>query len=123
MMVLILEKVPESLRGELSRWLLEPKSGVFIGNVSTLVREKIWELVQERLRPSSGAVLAWNSPTEQGFTVLTRGKTSRELVNCDGLQLVRRPHPNPKKARVKLNASLVSFRLRQKKYDIPDVKL
>jgi CRISPR-associated protein Cas2 len=30
---MILEKVPTSLRGELTRWMLEPKSGVFVGNI------------------------------------------------------------------------------------------
>ena len=32
MVVIILEKVSASLRGELSRWLIEPKPGVFIGH-------------------------------------------------------------------------------------------
>ena len=43
MVVIILEKVSASLRGELSRWLIEPKPGVFIGHVSAMVRDKLWE--------------------------------------------------------------------------------
>ena len=42
MVILLLERVSPSLRGELTRWLLEPKAGVFVGNVSALVREKLW---------------------------------------------------------------------------------
>ena len=33
MIVLILERVPVGLRGELTRWLLEAKAGVFVGKV------------------------------------------------------------------------------------------
>ena len=41
MIVMILENVPTSLRGELSRWLLEPRAGVFVGHVSARVRDKL----------------------------------------------------------------------------------
>jgi CRISPR-associated protein Cas2 len=39
MVVLILERVPPGLRGELTRWFLEPQAGVFVGRVSAIVRE------------------------------------------------------------------------------------
>ena len=34
MIIMILENVPTGLRGELSRWLVEPKTGVFVGDFS-----------------------------------------------------------------------------------------
>ena len=34
MTVLILERVPASLRGQLTRWMLEVKAGVFVGNIA-----------------------------------------------------------------------------------------
>ncbi len=40
---MILEKVPVSLRGELTRWLIEPHAGVFVGHVNARVRDKLWE--------------------------------------------------------------------------------
>ena len=43
MLVMILEAVPPSLRGELSRWLTPVCVGVYVGKVSTLVRDKLWE--------------------------------------------------------------------------------
>ena len=43
MVVLVLERVPASLRGELSRWMLEARAGVFIGDVTAMVRDKLWE--------------------------------------------------------------------------------
>ncbi|MCC7000500.1 MAG: type I-E CRISPR-associated endoribonuclease Cas2, partial [Deltaproteobacteria bacterium] len=39
MLVMILEAVPVSLRGELTRWLTPVTSTVFVGSVSAEVRE------------------------------------------------------------------------------------
>lgn len=123
MIVLILEKVPGSLRGELTRWLIEPKTGVFIGNVSTLVREKLWQLVNERLHLRSGAILIWKANTEQGFAIEMRGDTSRKIVDLDGLKLILRHHPNQDTAYKKLNASLTHFRASKRHEHLPDVEI
>ena len=48
MVVMILERVPRSLRGELTRWLVEVDTGVFVGRVSAAVRELLWEKVVEK---------------------------------------------------------------------------
>ena len=53
MVVLILEKVPTGLRGELSRWMLEPKAGVFVGSMSGMVRDRLWEKVCKDSRGGS----------------------------------------------------------------------
>ncbi len=55
MMVLVLERVPPSLRGELTRWLLELRAGVFVGTVSALVRERLWQLACERMGEGAGS--------------------------------------------------------------------
>src|SRR5579862_9608454 len=89
-MVLVLERVSPSLRGELTRWLLEPRTGVFVGDVSAQVRDLLWIHVRERLR-NGGAILVHNADTEQGFAMRAIGDPSRELVDYDGLVLVRRP--------------------------------
>lgn len=90
MIVLILEKVPNSLRGELTRWLLEPKTGVFVGSVSGLVRDKLWEKVCSKSR-DGGCVLAFNTKNDQGFELRFWGDSSRESINLDGLCLIRVP--------------------------------
>lgn len=89
-LVLVLERVPASLRGELTRWLLEPRTGVFVGDVSAQVRELLWQRVQEKMR-RGGAVLIHNADVEQGFVLRSVGDTSRELVEFGGLTLVRVP--------------------------------
>ncbi len=50
MVVFLMEKVPVSLRGEITRWMLELRPGVFVGNISALVREKLWEAVCQKLK-------------------------------------------------------------------------
>ncbi len=90
MLVMVLEAAPPSLRGELSRWLVEPHPGVFVGHVSALVREKLWEKCCQGIR-AGGVVQMWSTNNEQHFAMRTYGNTRREVVDCEGLQLVRVP--------------------------------
>jgi CRISPR-associated protein Cas2 len=91
MVVMILEKVPPSLRGSLSRWLMEPHAGVFVGKVSALVRDKLWEMCTQR-KGATGVVQIWTAANEQGFDVRTFGQTKRLPVNREGLWIMRKPH-------------------------------
>jgi CRISPR-associated protein Cas2 len=88
MVVILLENVRTGLRGELSRWLFEVKAGVFVGKVSALVRDELWKLVGERLGKGS-AVMLFPMNTEQGFDTRTLGKPSRQLVDIEGIWLVK----------------------------------
>jgi CRISPR-associated protein Cas2 len=90
MVVMILEKVPTALRGELTRWLIEPHPGVFVGHLSGMVRDKLWEKCCEKLK-EGGAVQMWSTNNEQRFAIRTFGDTKREVVDFDGLQLIRLP--------------------------------
>lgn len=88
MMVLILEKVPAALRGELTLWLIEVRTGVFVGRVSGQVRDLLWERVCNR-RGAGGTMLVYQTNCEQGFAIRSDGEMSRQVVNYDGLQLIR----------------------------------
>ncbi len=90
MVVMILEKVPVSLRGELTRWLIEPHPGVFVGHLSGMVRDKLWEKCCEK-RKAGGVVQLWSTNNEQRFAIRTFGDTKREVVDFDGLKLIRLP--------------------------------
>lgn len=90
MVLVILEKVPPGLRGELTRWMLEPKSGVFVGSVSGMVRERLWEKLCDESRNGS-CVMIHSDNTEQGFSIRIKGEPSREVVDFEGLFLVRVP--------------------------------
>ncbi|MGQ9779979.1 MAG: type I-E CRISPR-associated endoribonuclease Cas2e [Bacillota bacterium] len=90
MMVLILERVSVSLRGELTRWLLEPKAGVFVGRVSALVREKLWEKAIKGAE-DGGCMLIYRTNNEQGFAIRIWGECRRRVEDFEGLQLIRIP--------------------------------
>lgn len=90
MVVIILQKVPASLRGELSRWLIEPRPGVFVGHVNALVRDKLWEKCCQKKR-AGGVLQIWSTNTEQRFQMRAYGDTARQVVEFDGLQLIRLP--------------------------------
>ncbi len=99
MIVMILEKVTAGLRGELTRWLIEPKTGVFVGQVSARVRDRLWQKCTQRKR-GGGVVQIWRSNTEQGFKIRMSGDTSRELIETEGLQLIQIPGENKKASRL-----------------------
>lgn len=88
MVVLLLENAHPNLRGEISRWLFEVKSGVFVGKVSALVREELWQLVDQKLGRGS-AVMLQPASNEQGFSAKTLGNPVRQLVDIEGLFLVK----------------------------------
>lgn len=90
MMVLILERVPPGLRGELTRWLIEAKAGVFVGRVSALVRDRLWDKARSK-SAGGGCLMIHSTDNEQGYRILTWGNTSRTVVDFDGLSLVRIP--------------------------------
>ena len=88
MLVMIIERVPISLRGELTKWLLKPSPGVFIGQLSSMVADRLWELVQDKAKGGDG-ILVQSANTEQGFEVKSFGKPDREAIDFDGLTLFR----------------------------------
>ncbi len=88
MIVLILERVSPSLRGELTRWLLEPKACVFVGRVSGMVRDRLWEKACGKAKDGA-CIMMYSSNTEQGFQVRTWGTTARTIEDFEGLFLVR----------------------------------
>jgi len=96
LVVLILERVPASLRGELSRWMIEPKAGVFVGSMSGMVRDKLWEMAA-RGAGSGAALMLHTTNNEQGFAVRFWGATSRQPVDFEGLTLINIPSPTPGK--------------------------
>lgn len=88
MVVYLLERVTPGLRGELTRWMLEPKTGTFVGSLSAMVRERLWEVIIKKAGDGA-AMMIHSADTEQGFAIRSAGDTSRIIVNFEGLQLVK----------------------------------
>lgn len=90
MVVFVLQSVPPGLRGELSRWMLEPRAGVFVGRPSAMVRDRLWKLIQDRAG-SGGGILIHTADTEQGFRMEACGDTDRSIRDFEGLLLIQTP--------------------------------
>lgn len=87
MIIIILESVPTGLRGELSRWFLEPKTGVFVGQVSARVRDLLWDKVCQKSK-NGGCIMIHSYNNEQGFKILSFGNTTRSIIDFEGLFLI-----------------------------------
>lgn len=90
MVILVVERVTPGLRGLLSRWFLEPRSGVFVGQVSGMVRDRVWEEACRRMKDGAG-MLIYSKNNEQGFEVRFWGATNRIVRDFEGLTLVTQP--------------------------------
>jgi CRISPR-associated protein Cas2 len=87
MLVMTLKNTPKSLKGALSRWLIEIHPGVFLGNPSARVRDELWN--KAICRCKQGSVLqVWSAPNAQGYEYRQINPGSRELKDFDGLALV-----------------------------------
>jgi CRISPR-associated protein Cas2 len=87
MVVFVMENVPEKLRGEITRWMLEAKAGVFVGNMSATVRALLWKKIIEGAEGGS-ALLIHSSDSEQGFNIEMTGLPKRSVVYLEGLNLI-----------------------------------
>ena len=84
--VITLSKVPSSLRGDLTKWLQEVASGVYVGNLNTKVREKIWDRVKDNLKDGE-ATISYYYRNEIGYKFETING-DREVLDSEGLPLV-----------------------------------
>ncbi|MDD3947043.1 MAG: type I-E CRISPR-associated endoribonuclease Cas2e [Clostridia bacterium] len=88
MVVLAVENMPEGEKGEISKWLIEAKAGVFVGNVNALIREKIWQKVEDSKSMETSALMVYSDNTEQGYSMKMTGTPRRYIVDFEGLSFV-----------------------------------
>lgn len=87
MLVIVVENVPPRLRGRLAVWLLELRAGVYVGKVSSRIREMIWQQIEIGIAEGS-VVMAWSTNSESGFDFMTLGPNRRIPLELDGVKLV-----------------------------------
>jgi CRISPR-associated protein Cas2 len=87
MLVIVTETVPDRLRGYLSRWLLQVRPGVFLGDYSQKVRRMLTKAIQENI-DRGNVVVAWTTNNESGFDFETLGENRRLPTELDGMKLV-----------------------------------
>lgn len=91
--VIVLKKVPNSLRGDLTRWMQEVSTGVYVGNYNAKVREYLWKRVTETVGHGE-ASMCYSCRNEIGYSFCTYN-TERKVIDYDGIPLVLIPEKNP----------------------------
>ena len=85
MIVLTIANCPPKLRGDLSKWLLEINTGVYVGRVSARVREALWQRVCENIRDGQATmVFTANNEQHMDFYVqhgMGAGRSGRHKTN------------------------------------------
>ena len=89
MIIVVLTDCPPKLRGDLSKWLFEINTGVYVGNVSARVREELWTRICEAVSQGQ-ATMVYPAPGEQRMAFRVHN-TTWEVVDYDGIKLMRRP--------------------------------
>lgn len=92
MVVITVSKCPARLRGDLTRWMFEIDTGVYVGNMSARVREAVWARVCDNIENGTAAMV-WSSHGEQKLDFKLHNAIW-EPVDCDGIKLVKRSFPD-----------------------------
>ena len=87
MIVITLSKTPSALGGDLTRWCQEIQTGVYVGEVSARIRDKLWERVVANIG-NGEATLVYNTNTEQGYAFRTT-RSSRRVIDLDGMLFIK----------------------------------
>lgn len=87
MIVITLTKVPNSLRGDLTKWCQEIQTGVYVGNPSAKVRDLLWKRIEKNIG-NGEATLVYNTNNELGYTFLTT-RRDYDVVYLDGLPFMK----------------------------------
>ena len=95
--VITLKKTPSSLRGDLTKWMQEIDTGVYIGNFNSKVREELWKRVIENVKEGE-ATICYASRNEIGYDFKTNSKDI-SIIDFDGIPLVM----VDKKEKIKVN--------------------
>ncbi len=89
MVVVSVTNCPPKLRGDLSKWLLEINTGVYIGNVSARVRDALWKRICDNISDGQ-ATMVFNAQNEQHMDFYVHN-TSWKPVDFDGIKLMLHP--------------------------------
>lgn len=90
--VITLKKVPNSLRGDLTRWMQEIATGVYVGNFNYRVREALWQRIIDTVGDGE-ATMSFAFRNEIGYSFQTIN-AARQVVDYDGIPLVLLPSEN-----------------------------
>lgn len=93
MIVITLTKVPQSLRGDLTKWYQEVQTGVYVGNVSARIRDLLWDRIMKNIG-NGEATMVYNTNSELGYQMETTRK-DYQVIDYDGIPLIMRLNTAP----------------------------
>lgn len=80
---------PPKLRGDLSKWLMEINTGVYVGHLNARVREALWKRICENIRDGQ-ATMVFTTNNEQHMDFYVHN-TSWTPVDFNGIKLIKHP--------------------------------
>jgi CRISPR-associated endoribonuclease cas2 len=92
--VITVKNVPKSLRGDLTKWMQEIATGVYVGNFNSKVREQLWSRVLDSI-DGGEATISYSYRNEIGYSFDTIN-ARRKVVELDGVPLVLLTNTNEK---------------------------
>lgn len=87
MVVVSMTNCPPKLRGDLSKWLLEINTGVYIGHVNAKVRDALWERICDNIGTGQ-ATMVFTANNEQHMDFYVHN-TSWKSVDYDGIKIMK----------------------------------
>lgn len=89
MTVITISNAPMSLRGDLTKWMQEIATGVYIGDLNSRVREELWKKVVQSVGRGQ-ATLSYATRNELGYQFETH-RTKQICILFDGIPLIMVP--------------------------------
>lgn len=93
MIVITLTKVPNALRGDLTKWYQEIQTGVYVGTVSARIRDLLWTRIVENIG-NGEATMVYNTNNEIGYQFKTT-RQDHAVVDYDGIPLMMHLKQSP----------------------------
>ncbi len=90
MTVIIAQDSPDSIRGILKRWFIEPKPQVFVGSVNRGVREHVLDYLRKNAQHIRMLVI-YSASNCQGFSIEQINDPDYAGATLDGLHLIASP--------------------------------
>lgn len=89
MIVICVTNCPLGLKGDLSKWLSEVNTGVYIGKLSAKVRDELWSRICDNIKTGQ-ATMVYSTNNEQGYMFLTHN-TTWIATDYEGITLMKKP--------------------------------
>lgn len=92
MIVVSLSSCPLSLRGDLTKWMFEIDTNVFVGRMTARIRDQLWERITSSCQDGR-AVMIYSTDNDQRFDFKVHNSLFTP-VDFDGIKLMAHPSMN-----------------------------